>query len=99
MVSRRPNPFLIDNENAPLTDDEVKRLRPAPEVFRELRLPIPQGPGRPRLQSPKRLVTLRLDDAVVEHFKKAGKGWQTRMNQVLAASIDKAVETKPKKRA
>jgi uncharacterized protein (DUF4415 family) len=99
MNSKKPDPFMNDDENSPLTDDEVKRLRPATEVFKELGLPLPQGPGRPRLDAPKRLVTLRLDEDVVEHFKKDGKGWQTRINQVLAEAVRQAPTSKDKKRA
>ena len=85
MASRKPNPFLIDYETMPLTDEEIKKLRPAREVFAELGIPIPRG--RPKSELPKRQVTLRLDEAVIEHFKRGGKGWQTRINETLAAAI------------
>ncbi len=39
--------------------------------------------GRPRLDSPKLQVTLRLDRDLVDHFKSAGPGWQTRLNDSL----------------
>ena len=32
-------------------------------------------------------ITLRLDAAVVEAYKATGKGWQTRLNAVLAADV------------
>ena len=38
--------------------------------------------GRPP-GSTKSLVSLRLDQAVLEHFKSEGPGWQTRMNEAL----------------
>lgn len=31
----------------------------------------------------KRLVSLRLDKAVLEHFRATGPGWQSRINQAL----------------
>lgn len=40
--------------------------------------------GRPRLESPKRQVTLRLDAEVVERLRATGPGWQTRANAALA---------------
>lgn len=40
-------------------------------------------PGRPRLEHPKRQVTLRLDADVVEKFRASGKGWQSRINAEL----------------
>lgn len=39
--------------------------------------------GRPR-GSNKELVSLRLDKTVVAAFRARGKGWQSRINQVLA---------------
>lgn len=51
--------------------------------------------GRPRLENPKRLVSLRLDNDLVEHFKRRGAGWQTRINSTLR----RAVKLKARKRA
>jgi uncharacterized protein (DUF4415 family) len=85
MGSIKPDPYLIDEENRPLTDEEIKELRPSREVFAELGIPIPRG--RPSVETPKRQVTLRLDQAVLDHFKRGGKGWQTRLNDTLAAAI------------
>lgn len=39
--------------------------------------------GRPRLDTPKQPVSLRLDRDLVEWFKRGGDGWQTRMNDEL----------------
>ena len=39
--------------------------------------------GRPRSESPKRAVSLRLDAEVVDWFRRSGAGWQTRMNDEL----------------
>ncbi len=38
--------------------------------------------GRPP-GSAKRLVSLRLDEAVLDHFRATGPGWQTRLNEAL----------------
>jgi len=38
--------------------------------------------GRPPSDSPKRALKLRIA-AVVEHFRKTGPGWQTRINDTL----------------
>src|SRR5690606_21390860 len=38
--------------------------------------------GRPRMESPKVHLNLRLDADVVKAFKGAGPGWQTRINQI-----------------
>lgn len=39
--------------------------------------------GRPKLDSPKQHVSLRLDPDVIESFKAAGPGWQSRINAAL----------------
>jgi uncharacterized protein (DUF4415 family) len=39
--------------------------------------------GRPPSAAPKRAVSLRLDADVIDAFKGAGAGWQTRMNAAL----------------
>ena len=42
--------------------------------------------GRPSLgDKAKKQVTLRLDGAVLTHFRATGEGWQGRMNDWLAA--------------
>jgi uncharacterized protein (DUF4415 family) len=39
--------------------------------------------GRPKSPNPKEAVNLRLDTDVLEHFRKTGPGWQTRINEAL----------------
>lgn len=39
--------------------------------------------GRPRSAVRKRPVSLRLDPDVVAHFRRGGRGWQSRINAVL----------------
>ncbi len=39
--------------------------------------------GRPRSQKTKVLLSVRYSPEVVEYFKTSGKGWQTRMDEVL----------------
>lgn len=39
--------------------------------------------GRPLKVDPKISVTLRLDREVVDRFRATGRGWQTRINEVL----------------
>ena len=60
-----------DEENPPLTDEQLSNLQPAilrhPEWF------------KPR----KADVHLKIDIDVLEAFKAQGKGYQTRINEVL----------------
>lgn len=45
-------------------------------------LPFPLPKGN------KRQVTLRLDPDVLEHFKREGRGWQSRINAVLRMFVE-----------
>jgi uncharacterized protein (DUF4415 family) len=58
---------------------------------------MPHGPrGRPKSKNPKQPVSLRLDADVLAHFRRAGRGWQSRINAVLRKA---ARLPKEKKRA
>ncbi len=65
-----------DPDDAPELDDEwfaKAEVRIGDKVIRK---------GRPR-GSTKDAVSLRLDQAVIDHFRAGGPGWQTRINEVL----------------
>jgi uncharacterized protein (DUF4415 family) len=44
---------------------------------------VPVKRGRPKLASAKKPVSLRLDPDVLAHFRRSGRGWQSRINAVL----------------
>ncbi|MGB9366956.1 MAG: BrnA antitoxin family protein [Xanthobacteraceae bacterium] len=44
-------------------------------------VPVPRG--RPKSARPKQPVSLRLDADVIAHFRRSGRGWQSRINSVL----------------
>ena len=68
----------IDPDDAPeLTSEFFERA----DVYEGERL---VRRGRPKLERPKRQVTLRLDAEVVEGLRATGPGWQTRANAALA---------------
>lgn len=71
----------------PLTDAELARTRPFAEAFPDLAESIKRGRGRPPLENPKQLVTLRLDADVLERLRSSGKGWQGRVNDVLKKTV------------
>jgi len=91
MTSNRKkiDPFTPDEDNPKWTKKDFKKARPAAEVFKELSIEPPRPVGRPPTDNPKVSVTIRLDREVVEHFKKEGKGWQTRVNATLKRELKK----------
>ena len=83
---KRPPPDDYDPA-APLTSEEIKRLKPAREWFEANGIPMPVPRGRPKAEVTKQSVTLRIDPEVVDYFKAGGPGWQTRMNDVLVREM------------
>jgi uncharacterized protein (DUF4415 family) len=47
----------------------------------------PSRRGRPKLETPKVEVKIRLDAATVEHLRGSGPGWQTRVNVLLGRLV------------
>jgi uncharacterized protein (DUF4415 family) len=45
--------------------------------------------GRPPLENPRKLLSLRLHPQVIAKWKASGPGWQTRMVKVLEQSAPK----------
>lgn len=46
--------------------------------------PLPHGPrGRPKSGNPKRPASPRLDPDVLAHFRRGGRGWQSRINAAM----------------
>jgi uncharacterized protein (DUF4415 family) len=68
---------LLDKATLKVGEREVPREEFAAAVKAATRM------GRPRLERPKRPVTVRYDADVIDAFKATGPGWQTRMNDAL----------------
>lgn len=74
----------IDPDDAPeLTDDwfDTADLYHGETLVRR---------GRPRLDQPKKSVTIRLDADLADEIRATGKGWQTRVNQALRKWLHEA---------
>mgnify|MGYP003119989130 CR=1 FL=1 len=69
-----------------LTAEELATARPFAEVYPDLADAIRRSRGRPKIEAPKQQISLRLDSEVIEKFKATGKGWQSRINDVLKAA-------------
>jgi uncharacterized protein (DUF4415 family) len=83
---------MTDPDNPPMDEAFVKGMRPAVEVAPELVARF-RGQRGPQKAPTKKLVSLRLDRDVLDHFRATGRGWQARINAVLreAAKLDKPV--------
>lgn len=61
-----------------------------PLTKKEMRSGIKGAGGRPKSAKTKKSTTIRLNDDVLDFFKAQGKGWQTRINQILQDYVDSA---------
>lgn len=82
---------LGDPDNPPWTDEMWARARPAEEVMPEFIARWRKWRGQQKAPV-KKLVSLRLDRDVIEHFRARGPGWQRQMNDALrkAARLSQA---------
>jgi uncharacterized protein (DUF4415 family) len=46
-------------------------------------------PGRPKSETAKKLVSLRLDPDIVARFRATGPGWQSRINAALREYLER----------
>ena len=85
-----PEPDLTDPDNPEWTEEDFARAK-GPESLSAAELaafPRTAAALRGRQKAPtKAQGTLRLDRAVLEHFKAEGPGWQSRINAVLQAAV------------
>lgn len=91
-MSKKPNPTLIDDENPAWTAADIAKARPArevlPKIFSAKAAQTMLKPrGRPPVEHPKERINIRLSHEVVEYFKSAGAGWQTRIDSALREFI------------
>ena len=71
-----------DRDNPEWTREDFARARPAHAVVPEIVAAARRGRGKQRAPT-KRLVSMRLDRDVLDHFRASGPGWQGRINDVL----------------
>jgi uncharacterized protein (DUF4415 family) len=69
--------IAADPDTFELTQDVLAHMQPLRRV------------GRPRLENPKELMTMRVDADVLQSIKASGEGWQTRVNALLREAVKK----------
>ena len=80
----------VDPDDAPEWSEEVfDRAEVARDgkVLREAKGTLTKR-GRPRLENPKQQVTLRLDADLVDQLRASGKGWQSRVNDIIRKAVE-----------
>jgi uncharacterized protein (DUF4415 family) len=88
----RKNASRPDAENPEWTEEDFRRARPLLEVLpKEVVDAIRRYRGQrgPQKAPKKKLISLRVDQDVVEAYRASGRGWQTRANDALRAFLQK----------
>lgn len=69
---------------------QLEEYEELPELTNEMlaRGVINKG-GRPRSLNPKRLISIRLTEDIIQRWRSTGPGWQTRMAEKLSRSAPK----------
>lgn len=81
----------IDPDDAPVWSEDVferAEVRKGDTILRPATGTLTKR-GRPKLENPKRQVTLRLDGDVIDRFRDSGPGWQSRINEILRRAVEK----------
>lgn len=79
--------IAADPDNPDVTPEEAAQARPAAEALDPALFAALTRRGRPKSESSKVLVTLRLPPDVVDGYRSRGPGWQVRMGEVLADGL------------
>jgi len=95
-MSKKQNPEFADTDNPNWTLQTFKKSRPAKEVLPkifsdQISQELLKPRGRPRLETPKERINIRLSYEVIQHFKSSGVGWQTRID----AALREFIQSKP----
>jgi uncharacterized protein (DUF4415 family) len=83
------NPEIHD-DNPEWTAEDFSKAKPAADILPpDLLAQFKAKVDRPRSESPKVPVKMRLDGVVVEALRATGPGWQTRVNDLLKSKISR----------
>lgn len=74
------------SDNPEWTKEDFAKARPFDEVFPGMR----KGRGRNKLPT-KTPVSIRLSPEVIDHFKRGGKGWQSRIDEALVKVVRRRI--------
>ena len=80
---KKPDPYLVDEDNPEWTEEMFHKACPAAEVVPQVVEAWRRARGRPPKEITKQQVTLRLSPEVLAYFRAQGSGWQTRIDEVL----------------
>ena len=77
-----------DRDNPEWTDADWAQAQPAVRVVPELVKDHQRRTRGPQKMPTRKLVSIRLDQAVLDRLRAGGPGWQRRANDILAAATE-----------
>jgi uncharacterized protein (DUF4415 family) len=80
---------LEDPDLPEMTAEIFARARPVKDVFPEIIEAAKRARGRPKLDAPKRQISIRLAPEVIEAYRALGPGWQAKVNEDLLRIVSK----------
>ena len=75
-----------DPDTREFTEEDFARMRPATEAVPHIVEAYRRSRGKQKAPT-KEQITIRLDAAIVRHFRQGGPGWQTRINDALREAV------------
>jgi uncharacterized protein (DUF4415 family) len=88
-VAKKPDPFMIDDENPEWTAEMVANARPFREVFPAQYATWKKARGRPPVEAPKVHIGFRLAADVVQALRATGRGYNARVEKLLREALAK----------
>ncbi|WP_425277471.1 BrnA antitoxin family protein [Bartonella queenslandensis] len=69
------------------TDEQIAQAKSFAEVFPDLAESIKRSRGRPQIDNPKEQVSIRLSPDVLKKLKAFGRGWQSKVDDILRKAV------------
>ena len=79
--------IALDPDNPEVSDEAFAAARPASEVCPELVADYVRRRGSQKTPT-KELISLRVDQDVLERWRATGPGWQSRINETLRRAVE-----------
>ena len=86
-MPKKPDPFMIDEENPEWTAEAAAEAKPFAEMFPEQFKALKDG--RPPVAQPKLHIGFRLAADVVQGVRATGPGYNARVEKVLREALAK----------
>jgi uncharacterized protein (DUF4415 family) len=81
-MRKNPNPELIDDDNPEWTQEDFRQAVPFSALPESLQAKLRRFRG-PQKTPTKVKTAIRFDPDVLESLRATGRGWQTRVNEVM----------------